>query len=572
VNKSLAELPVTKHGSPDVAADIDTPVLVVGAGPTGMAASILLGLQGVANLVVERRASPQRAPAAHVVNARTFEILRAAGVNMGAIAAACQSPTDAGFVRWLTTLTGEEFGSLPFEQQSDDAFAVTPTPLRNLSQHRLEPILLDRLRAQPNADIHYAYQWESAEQDNDGVSSRVHNIETGETVVIRSRWLLAADGAGSRVRKWLGIEPVGPARLASFVMIHIAADLRPLVADRLGVLYFLEDPRVRGVLVAHDIDSEWVLMHPWDPDGESAEAYTEARCAEIVRAAIGESATPFTVQTISTWHMSVQVAERYRGGRAFLIGDAAHRFPPTGGLGLNTGVQDAHNLAWKIAAVEQGWAWAALLDSYEAERKPIAQQNADASASNAAKLFGIALALGSDLRGDRAAVRTAIANQAEHFDMLGLQLGFRYDCGALVADGTAAPAVTNPVREYVPCGRPGARLPHAWITHGVERLSTLDLLPLDRFTLITGKRGDAWHDAAATIELPLVRLAIGRDVADESGAWQAALGIADDGALLIRPDQHVAWRSSRGVADAGAVVRDALARILGDQIQAEETR
>jgi 2,4-dichlorophenol 6-monooxygenase len=320
---------------------------------------------------------------------------------------------------------------------------------------------------------------------------------------------------------------------------------------------------VRGVLVAHDIDSDWVFMHEWDPEREPAESYDEARCAEIVRAAIGGVAVPFVIRTIATWHMSLQVAERYRAGRAFLVGDAAHRFPPTGGLGLNTGVQDAHNLAWKLAAVEHGWAPAALLDSYEAERKPIAHLNGEASARNAAKLVEVSQALGARGEGDRAAVRAAIANQAEHFDMLGLQLGFRYERGALVADGTEPPTVANPVREYVPCGCPGVRVPHAWTQRGGARVSTLDLLPVDRFTLIAGARGEAWLEAAAKCEAPLARLAIGRDVADVDGAWRAALGITEEGALLVRPDQHVAWRSPHGAADPGAVLRDAFARVLG---------
>ncbi len=548
-----------------MAAPIEVPVLIVGGGPVGTTASILLAQQGVESLVVERRESVQPAPAAHVVNARTFEILRAAGVDMAAIAAACKNPSDAGRVRWVMTLTGEELGSLPFERQDDDVLAVTPTPLRNLSQHRLEPILIEHLRKQPNASLRFAHEWEGAEQDAGGVSSRVRDIAAGRVFEVRSRWLLAADGAGSRVRKALGIEPIGPPRLASFVMIHFEAKLRPLVGDRPAVLYFVNDPAARGVFVAHDIDSTWVFMHHWDPEQESADDYTEKRCAAIVRRAIGTPAVEFAIRTLSTWNMSVQVAERYREGRAFLVGDAAHRFPPTGGLGLNTGVQDAHNLVWKLTAVEAGWAPAALLDSYEIERLPVARENADVSARNAAKLLEVVQALGPACDGDRGAVRAAIANQAEHFDMLGLQLGFQYEAGALVPDGSSRPAVGNPVREFLPCGRPGARVPHAWTLRDGERVSTLDLLPPDRFTLIAGPAGAAWIEAAAAIATPpLYCLAIGRDVPDADGAWTAVLGIENDGALLVRPDQHVAWRSARGVANPGDALRSALSRSAGN--------
>jgi 2-polyprenyl-6-methoxyphenol hydroxylase-like FAD-dependent oxidoreductase len=542
---------------------IDVPVLIVGAGPVGLAASILLARQGVANLVVERRDGVQRAPAAHVVNARTFEILRAAGVDSRAIAAQCKDPADAGHVRWVTTLAGEELGALPFERQGDDVLAVTPTPLRNLSQHRLEPILLEHAQRQPGASLRFAHEWEQAEQDAAGVTSIVREAASGRATAVRSRWLLAADGAGSRVRKAVGIEPVGPARLASFVMIHFEASLRPLVAHRPAVLYWICDPAARGTLVAHDLDSTWVFMHAFDPERESVEDYTEARCEEIVRRALGAPAA-FAIRTRGTWHMSAQVAARYRSGRVFLVGDAAHRFPPTGGLGLNTGVQDAHNLAWKLAAVEAGVAAPALLGSYERERLPVARENADVSLRNAGRLFEVVQALGPAGDGDRAAVRAAIANQAEHFDMLGLQLGFHYEAGALVPDGSARPAVSNPVREFVPCGRPGARLPHAWTARDGGGVSTLDLLPLDRFTLVAGRDAAAWLDAAKQIASPrLHTIAIGRDVADSDGAWTAQLGIAADGALLVRPDQHVAWRSAHGVEKPDVALRDALATILG---------
>lgn len=547
---------------------LDVPVLIVGAGPVGTTAAILLARQGVACRVVERRAGAQTAPAAHAVNARTFEICRQAGVDMAAVAAACASPADAGHVRWMTTLAGDELGALPYERQGDEVLAVTPTPLRNLSQHRFEPILHDALRALSADALCWGQEWQAAEQDGAGVTSRV--AAGSETYEVRSRWLLAADGAGSRVRKWRGIEPIGPSRIQSFVMIHFEANLRPLVGQRPAVLYWIVDPHTPGAFVSHGMETTWVFMHAWDPDRERIEDYDEAACAALVRRAMGTDAIPFTIRTISPWTMTAQVAERYRDGRVFLVGDAAHRFPPTGGLGLNSGVQDVHNLAWKLAAVEQGWAPDALLDTYERERRPVAQRNADVSVANAFRLAEVFEALGgmgpesaarqarvlADPAG-RARVAEAIANQAEHFDMLGLQLGFTYEAGALVPDGSAAPAPANPVREFVPSARPGARLPHAWS----GSRSTLDLIPYDRFTLITGADGAAWAAAAARIEgVPLAHLALGRDV---DAAWAAALGIDSTGALLVRPDQHVAWRSRAAAADPAATLRAALRAIVG---------
>src|ERR1051325_10185700 len=214
-------------------------------------------------------------------------------------------------------------------------------------------------------------------------------------------------------------------------MIHCEANLRSLVADRPAALYWTTAPEATGVFVAHDIDSTWVYMHPWDPEHEVREDYDEDRCAAIVRRAMGTDAHPFTIRTIRTWTMTAQVAARYRDRRIFLVGDAAHRFPPTGGLGLNTGVQDAHNLAWKLGAVSAGWAPDALLDTYESERRPIAQENADVSVRNAMRMMEACRAfLGlRDGSASRADVAAAIAAQAEHFDMPGLQLGFTYDTG-----------------------------------------------------------------------------------------------------------------------------------------------
>jgi 2,4-dichlorophenol 6-monooxygenase len=480
-------------------------------------------------------------------------------------------------VRWVTTLVGEELGSLPYERQGDDVLSLTPTPLRNLSQHLFEPILHEALRKR-DVEIAFGHEWVGAEQDARGVTSRVRDRATGEVHEVRSRWLLGADGAGSRVRKWLGIPALGPARIQSFVMIHFEANLRDLVAHRPGVLYWTVDPDATGTLVAHDIDSTWVYMHAYDPDRESPEDYTEAVCAPIVRRALGTEACDFRIRTIATWTMTAQVAERYREGRVFLVGDAAHRFPPTGGMGLNTGVQDVHNLAWKLAAVEAGWAPAALLDSYQAERRPVAQRNADASARNAIRLLEVYQALDrtpgaevsrarqAELLADpaaRARLRAAIENQAEHFDMLGLQLGFSYETGAVLPDGTPEPAALNPVRSYVPTGRPGARVPHAWTERDGERLSTLDLFPPDRFTLVAGAKGDAWLEAAEALDgVPLQCLQIGRDVEDAGGAWAELLGIDAEGALLVRPDQHVAWRSRGAAAEPAGLLRDVLRRIL----------
>jgi 2,4-dichlorophenol 6-monooxygenase len=556
---------------------IEAPVLIVGAGPVGLTASLLLARQGIASLVVDRRPGPHRAPQAHVVNPRTLEILRSAGVGAAALRAHATRREDGGHVAWVTTLAGEELGRLPYERQGDDALASTPTPLLNLPQHRLEPVLLDHLRA-CGGEVRYRHEWTALEQDADGVTARIHDVEADHDYEVRSEWLLAADGAGSRVRRALDIEMIGPDRLQSFVMIHFEANLRPLVRDRPAIIYWTVDPACLGAFVAHDIERTWVFMHPWDPDTQPADAFTPDACAAIVRRAIGPAEVALAVRDVSPWTMTAQVATQYRSGRIFLVGDSAHRFPPSGGMGMNTGMQDVHNLVWKLRAVRDGWADASLLDTYETERRPVAQRNTDQSLVNAMKLLELMTELGiddvaaadrtkfdailSDPAG-RARVRSAIASQQDHFDMLGLHLGASYETGAVVPDGSSLPVAANPVRDHVPTSRPGSRLPHAWIEQAGERRSTLDLVAPSGFTLLAGARGTAWVEAAERAAPPLTCLVSGQDFADPDGSWTRVCELEDDGALLVRPDQHVAWRAERAPADPRASLMEALGRIAG---------
>jgi len=526
-------------------------VVIVGAGPTGLTAAHLCHRLGLSAVVLEQRDGPQRSPAAHAVNARTFEIWRQAGVEMDRVLAAALSSDEAGLVHWVTKFGGEVVGTLPYERQGDEMLAVTPTPLRNLSQHRLEPLLLS-----PELDVRYAHRWLDATERGDRVEVRANGPDG--LVDVTAKYLLGADGAASAVRRSLGIELIGPRSLQSFVTVHMAADFRPLMGAEPGVLYFVLDPASGGTFISHGCEREWVYMHPWDPDTQPAETLTTDHGAALVRAAMTDPDVAFEILTIGTWHMSAQIAERYRSGRTFLVGDAAHRFPPTGGLGLNTGVADVHNLIWKLAAVEDGRLRSSVLDTYESERKPVAQFNCDQSMHNAFKLIEIPMALGAtdDVEESiaamhatltspvgRAAVQAAIANQAIHFDLLGLQLGHSYSGPLVLDDGTTAPTLDEPARDYVPSTRPGGRLPHAWLPDG---RSTLDLVDIALPTLLVrdGSPCRAFGRSWIVVSCP-------------AGVWDDTFGLADDQCLIVRPDQHVAFRGA--ISDAGA----ALTQLLG---------
>jgi putative polyketide hydroxylase len=566
--------------------DVSAPVLIVGGGPVGLAASICLSRLGVPSLLVEQHASTTDHPRATVVNTRTWELFRAWGIDDD-VRRGGLPPERARYVMWATTLTGWELGRLDLlaPNPGDDPQATlralgrqSPAATGICPQDVYEPILRRAAEAFPLADVRFHTQLVSFEDDGAGVTATIRRLSDGAEQSVRASWLLACDGAASPVREALGIPMHGPADLGSILNVYVHADLSPYVAGREGPLYWIVNADVAGVFIALDQATRWLFNMPFQLEsGETVAQFTPERCAAFVRRAVGDPDLAVDVRSVDPWIMRSQVAERYRAGRCFLVGDAAHRFPPTGGFGMNTGVQDAHNLAWKLAGVLQGWASDALLDTYEAERRPVAQRNADQSFKNMRDMPSLGTAAEraagplavierdtSEGAGVRALVAAGIARTREHFSAQGQAKGFAYSSDAIVPDGSTDQDRSTVV-EYVPTARPGHLAPHAWIRHDHGVGSLLDLFG-DRFVLLTGPDAAGWRRAATTVVPHLVVHTVGDDVQLDEGTaddWCALYGVARDGAVLVRPDGHVGWRARGAHDDADAVLRDAAARAVG---------
>ena len=417
------------------------------------------------------------------------------------------------------------------------------------------------------ARIEFSTELVSLESVEAGVRATLRT--GGEEREVVADWVVGCDGAGSTTRRQAGIEMVGPDALGRVVGIYFHADLAKISAERPAVLYWTIDRESPGTFICMDGRERFVFHAGWDPELDDLESFDEARCKAILERAIGFDANP-EIRSVRPWVMTAQVADRYREGRVLLAGDAAHRFPPTGGFGMNTGIQDAHNLAWKLAAVIRGDAPESLIDTYETERRPIAQSNTDWSVRNAlgfASVIGpgaihqaTRLAKGEVSFEDLSAeIQTMCDGEKAHFAAVGRDLGFHYEQGALVQDGTALPERENEDLDLVPNARPGSRAPHFGIVRDGALASILDLFD-GRFTLLAGPDCAAdWRAAATAAHVDAIIL--GEDVSEPACVFPALYGV-DDGAVLVRPDGHVAWRSAHRPDDPTAALRIAFDRVL----------
>jgi 2-polyprenyl-6-methoxyphenol hydroxylase-like FAD-dependent oxidoreductase len=350
---------------------VDVPVLIVGGGPVGLTASILLSQQGITSLLLERHPGTAILPKARGINARTMEMYRQLGIEQ-AIRDAGLSPERTGFIVWTESLAGREIERRVPGRMSAANRGASPVLNCLCAQDDLEPVLRRFAEARPEATLRFNSEMTAVEQDSDGVTATITDRISGEERQIRAQYLIAADGAQSRVRRIVTREMIGRDGVYDSVNILFNADLRPWVQDRPAALYFVEQLDLRATFLTINAHDRWgFLIHSLKQYGYTPADFTPEYCTQLIRQGVGKPDLPVTILGVSAWEASAIVADRYRDDRLFLAGDAAHEMPPTGGFGLNTGVQDVQNLCWKLAAVLKDQASPALLDTYHAERQPL---------------------------------------------------------------------------------------------------------------------------------------------------------------------------------------------------------
>lgn len=526
-------------------------VFIVGGGPVGLAMALLLDRFQIDFVLVERNAGITDHPKSRGCWSRTMELFRQWGIEDKVRARGLSDSTDI-FV-YAESIAGREIGRTWPEPNHH----LTPAWKCLVAQDAVEEELLQAVKASTHGRILYSTECVSFDATAHGVTVSTRSLKNGEQRHWTADYLIGADGAASPVRKQLGIEFKGPATLAVMANDYWRADLShlPVARQAAGFRVVSGSPGVpvSTILNTNGRDRWLTVTQIGEEKDERDHPWSDEEVIAIARAHAGIPGLPVEIINRSLWRVSRQVAVQFSKGRVFLVGDAAHRFPPTGGFGLNSGVQDAHNLAWKLAYTIRGWAEPKLLDSYDTERRPVAESNADFSYGNRLRYQHTEQAIRS---GNADRIRFWIGDTDNHLHSIGQSLGFSYESGALIKDGTVARPLDS--RYYRPTDRPGARFPHIWLDVA-RKFSTLDWFDKN-FCLVAGPDGRAWMDAA---EPASQRMGVPLDArllphVDPACGFQ--LGMR--GAVLVRPDGHVAWRMPWMPADPVAEVNRALALLL----------
>ncbi|HXS80483.1 MAG TPA: FAD-dependent monooxygenase [Gammaproteobacteria bacterium] len=530
----------------------EVPVLIVGGSLVGLSTALLLARHGVQALAVERHSGTAIHPRAGHFQIRTIEILREMGLEAESRRKARETYDPEGGIIAVESLAGREVARfIPnLNVGVDDR---SPTGRLFVDQDVLEP-MLRRTAEQLGARLRYRTELTSFEQDADRVRAVIRDLDSGEEREVVAQFMVAADGNRSRVRKSLGIDMHGYGLLSKSVTIYFEADCAPYLQGRNSGVFYVHNPTLRGFFRLNLAGQRGFLAVNCvgadvtrDEAVNVSQGMNEERALELLRAAIGVPGLPMKVRQIVPWDAEANVASRFGSGRVFLAGDAAHVVPPNGGFGGNTGVQDAHNLAWKLAMVVKGQAGRRLLESYDDERRPVGAFTVDQAYGRYAT---------------RVVPERGKENVKPIVDDLLIEIGYRYRSSAVAMGGDSADA---PLVQHPDTLRaaPGTRAPHLVIEREGKSISTLDLFG-GPFVLLTGPDGGAWRaaaeEAAKALGVPIDVWQIGgkgglRDVA---GRFLEHYALGPAGAVLVRPDSFVAWRSD-GSATAGAA---ALRRVL----------
>lgn len=578
----------------------DTDVLVVGAGPTGATCALALATYGVRVQMIARGNWLADTPRAHITNQRTMEVFRDLGL-LDEIHQAASPWEDMGDTLFTTSLAGEELVRLRTwgtgDQRKGDYLKASPCGMVDIIQPKLEPILVKNA-AERGAAVAFNTDYRGHIADDEGVTVQLRDGLSGRDYSVRARYLIGADGARSRIVDALQLPIEGHMARAGTVYTQFTADLSRFVKHRPSILNWIVSPHASfgeigmGLLRATQRWSHWIAG--WGFDINKGEPdISESSIREKIVALIGDPNVEIDVGRTSIWYVNQAYATEYSKGRVFCGGDAVHRHPPSSGLGMNTCVQDAFNLAWKLAYVIKGHAGTDLLNSYSLERAPVGKQvvqRANQSRLDYKALHECFRIPGADnpvaagiarLRDpgpDGVAVRSALTAALElkntEFNAQGIEMNQRYASSAVLADLKAGAEQwqRDPVLYVQPTTRPGAKLPHAWLVNRAGlRISTLDVVGHGAFTLITGISGQAWVSAVKQLDLPYLKLVVigAGDALDVYCDWQRLREIDEAGALLVRPDGYIAWRSTDAVQDASAaftLISSALSKVLNNGI------
>ncbi|WP_299826395.1 FAD-dependent monooxygenase [uncultured Roseobacter sp.] len=581
-------------------ADITTDVLIIGTGPAGSSTAALLSTYGVENMIINRYRWLANTPRAHITNQRTMEVLRDLGHDVEDEAYMFAAEQELmGENVFCESLVGEEIGRMKswgtHPLSKAEHLLSSPTFMNDLPQTFMEPLLF-KTACQRGTQARMSTEYLSHVQDADGVTTTCLDRLTGKEVTIRSKYLVGADGGNSLVADHIDLPFEGQMGVGGSMNILFKADLSKYVAHRPSVLYWVVQPGAdvggigMGLVRMVRPWNEWLIVWGYDVNQPPPDV-DDAFATKVVRDLVGDPDLEVDITSWSTWTVNNYYATHLQKDRVFCMGDAIHRHPPSNGLGSNTSIQDAFNLAWKIAAVLKGQAGDALLETYSVERAPVAKQIVTRANQSIGEFGPIFEALGLTESNDpetmqknlearcdstpeaetqRAAIREAIAFKKYEFDAHGVEMNQRYKSGAVVTDGQMEPDFAlDADLHYQPTTWPGARIPHAWLfDREGNKHSTLDLAGHGVFTLFTGLGGKRWVDALTEIGkemgIDVEAHVVGprQTYVDHVGDWARAREVSDAGCIVTRPDQHVCWRHDGLADDPKSELRRVFTQIL----------